>query len=102
MTKQLYLIDYECSQWCGGQSNVVVWAESAGAAILKASDYMEEAMLELFSTEFQELEEEEGVEFEDSAVSINSVEKFDPQHDEWGFFQDPTQSEFYPIIGKPD
>lgn len=97
MTKQLYLIDYECAHWCGGQSNVVVWAEDEDDAREVASYHMEEEMRELFSDEYEDEEHDD-----ESSVSVNSVEEFGPAHDEWRFFLDPSQSQFYPIIGEPD
>jgi len=100
--KKLYLIDYECAHWCGGQSNVVVWAESADHASEVAEVHMEEEMRELFSGEYDSEEEDGGLYDDESAVSVNSVEEFGPSHDEWGFYQDPTQSQFYPVIGEPD
>lgn len=101
MTKQLYLIDYECAHWCGGSSNVVVWAEGEDDAREVASYHMEEEMRELFSGEYEDAEEED-VLYDESAVSINSVEEFGPDHEEWQFFLKPSQSQFYPIIGEPD
>lgn len=103
MTKQLYLIDYESAHWCGGSSNVVVWAENKNHASELAEVHMEEDMRELFSGEYALTEDEEGDWYtEESAVSVNSVEEFGPTHDEWQFFLDPSQSQFYPVIGEPD
>lgn len=103
MTKQLFIIDYECAHWCGGPSNVVVWAEDADDAREVASYHMEEEMRELFSDEYRDECDEEDCEHSDeSAVTINSVEEFGPDHEEWQFFLDPSQSQFYPIIGEPD
>ena len=96
---QLYLIDYESSQWCGGSSNVVVWAKDESDAEDKAVLHMEESMRELFSTEYEELLEEEGEGAdEDQAYTINSIEVFDPSHKCWQFYMDPTQAEFFPLI----
>lgn len=97
MTKQLYLIDYECAHWCGGPSNVVVWAEGEDDAREVASYHMEEEMRELFSDEYEDEEHDD-----ESSVSVISVEEFGPDHEEWKFFLDPSQSQFYPIIGEPD
>lgn len=97
MTKQLYLIDYECAHWCGGSSNVVVWAENKNHARELAEVHMEEDMRELFSGEYEDEKHDD-----ESAVSVNSVEEFGSIHDEWQFFLDPSQLQFYPIIGEPD
>lgn len=104
MTKKLFLIDYECAHWCGGSSNVVVWAETGDEAIILASDHMEEAMRELFSSEYDDWDEDapDGGTYDESAVAINFVEEFGPEHEQWGYFQMPSQSEFYPVIGEQD
>jgi hypothetical protein len=102
MKKQLYIIDYENAHWCGGQSNVVVWAESKDDAVCKASNFMEENMRDLFMDHYMEegnSHDDESSYDDESAVSINSVEDFGPGHDEWKFFMDPSQSSFYPVIG---
>jgi hypothetical protein len=95
MKKQLFLIDYECAHWCGGSSNVVVWAENEDHAELLAEVHMEENMRELFCDEYAE----DGPD-DESAVTINSVEPFGPGHEQWVFFLDPTQNQFYPVIGE--
>lgn len=105
MTKQLYIIDYECAHWCGGQSNVVVWAENADHALLLAEFHMEEDMRELFSDEYNDEYDEEnecGMYDEESAVTVNSIEVFNEDHEQWKFFCDPSQEGFYPVIGEPD
>ena len=102
MTKQLFIIDYECAHWCGGQSNVVVWAENKDHARELAEVHMEEDMRELFFGEYDNSEEDGGLYDDESAVSVNSVEEFGSTHDEWQFFLDPSQLQFYPIIGEPD
>jgi hypothetical protein len=95
MTKQLFIIEYESAHWCGGQSNVVVWAEDEAHAEILAEAHMEETMRELFSDEY----EEEGLD-DESAVTINSVEPFCLGHEQWVFFLDPSQDQFYPVIGE--
>lgn len=105
MTKQLYIIDYECAHWCGGSSNVVVWAEDEDHAQLLAEDHMEEAMRELFSDEYNESwdEEDESGDYDNEcAYTVNSVETLGPGHDNWEFYLDPGQSSFYPVIGEPE
>ena len=94
--KQLYIIVYENSRWCGGELNVLVWATSEDEANELASDFMEETQRELFSD--QEDEEEEDDEYEDSAVTINSTKLLDDSdHNE---FTDRSGDEtYYPMIG---
>jgi hypothetical protein len=100
--KQRYLIDYENAHWCGGQMNVVVWAENETEAEILAADYMEETQREQFSQEYGDSVCEDEEYEDESAVSINSIELFDEGHKEWEFFMNPTQrAAFYPIIGMP-
>lgn len=95
---KLWLIDYESSQWCGGQSNVVVHAEDADHAQELASEHMDEAMRELFADHYDG-ESEDACENE-QAYSVNKVEEFNPDHDEWKFFMDEGQRRvFYPEVG---
>lgn len=100
----LWLIDYESSQWCGGQSHVVVVAETADEANYLAEDHMESTMRELFSDEYADLEAEyaeDGVDAVfDCAYTINSIEAFDENHESWKFYCDPSQEQFFPTIGK--
>lgn len=89
-----YLIEYENAHWCGGTLHVVVNANSAEEAEDKAMDHMESEQRELF---FDEYEDSNG-EFDESAVVINSIEILDEDNDYWPFYNDPSQSEFYPEI----
>jgi len=105
MTKQMYLINYDCAHWCGGDSHCVVWAEDAVEAELEAGLFMEEHMRELFQDEYNEYyddDSETGIYDNESAVSVISVELFNETHEQWKFFQDPSQAEFYPVIGTPE
>lgn len=100
--KQRYLIDYENAHWCGGQMNVVVWADDEIDAVIKASDYMEDAQREQFSDEYGDSISEDEEYADESAVSVNSVDLFDEGHDQWEFFMNPVQRDnFYPIVGMP-
>lgn len=96
MTKQLYIIDYESSQWCGGQSHCVVWAHNEEDAVHQASYHMEDEMRELFSDEYSEDEEE--CDSMECAYTVNSVEPFDETHEYWKFFKDESQSQFFPLV----
>lgn len=109
MTKQLYIIDYECAHqcahWCGGSSNVVVWAEDEDHALSLAESHMEEEMRELFSDEYNDVydeELEEGDYDQEYDYIVNSVEAFGPGHDQWNFYLDPGQSIYYPVVGEPE
>lgn len=42
MQKQLWVIDYECAHWCGGQSHCLVWAEDEDVARDEADVFMDE------------------------------------------------------------
>lgn len=103
MNKKLWLIDYENAHWCGGQLNVVVWAETADEALYLAEGHMEDEQRELFSDHAEEQceEDEDDSILMESFVSVNSVVEFNEDHDEWKFFQMPGQSSFYPVIGEP-
>lgn len=98
MTKQLYIIDYESSQWCGGQSHCVVWATDADDAVDQASVYMEEEMRELFSGEYDDAENEGECCVDDCAYAVNGVELFDETHEYWKFFKDESQIQFFPMV----
>lgn len=104
--KKLYLIEYENAHWCGGESHVVVWAHSEDDAQEEASLHMEEAMRELYSTEYEEQAAEYGEEEspydEESAYIVNAVDEFGPEHSHWEYYQDPGQAEFYPVVGTKD
>lgn len=94
-----YIITYENAHWCGGELHVVVnAAESAEDAEIQASDWMEETQRELFSTEYDE-QENEGADYSDEcAYTINSVEILDVNNEHWKFYTDPSQSSFYPEL----
>jgi hypothetical protein len=100
LMKKLYLIDYENAHWCGGQLNVVVWAHDEEDAIVEAEYHMEEEQRELFSDEYNDEEDKEYA--DDQAYTVNSVEPFDENHEQWKFYQDSSQSSFYPVVGSPD
>lgn len=99
--KQLFIIKYENAFWCGGELNVCVWALNPDDAVNEASDHMEESQRDLFQTEIDEDIAEGGNADEDTQSTVTSVEFFNKDHNEWEFYQNPTQSEFYPVIGQP-
>lgn len=95
--KKLYLINYESAQWCGGDSHCVARAYNCEYAVDVASEHMDTEMLELFSDEIEEEYGEDGL--DEQAYIVISVEEFGPEHKHWKWFNDETQSQFYPVIG---
>lgn len=90
-----FLIEYENAHWCGASGTFcVVNANSADEAVMIASDHMEEEMRELFAEEYSEEDPHE----DESAVSVTYVEEFDETNENWKWYQDPTQSQFYPEV----
>ena len=99
MTQQLYLINYQSLQWCGGMSKCVVLATDPVNAEYIAEEFMDTSMRELFSEEYAEDLEEGGIADEDYAYSLDSIEEFGPEHDEWQWFMNEVQrTNFYPCI----
>lgn len=101
----LYIIKYDCAHWCGADHNVLVYADSTEQAKLRAELHMEEEMRELFRDEYNDEfceEDEQGMYDDESAVNVISVELFNEGHEDWVYYCDPSQSEFYPVIGEPD
>lgn len=96
--KQRYLITYESLHWCGGESHVVVWAERSEEAELRADYFMEETMRELFSEEIAE----EGMDDDECQYAVTCVEVLNETSEHWVYYNDPSQSSFYPEIGEPD
>ena len=104
MHKNLYIIEYDCAHWAGACETVLVWAANKYDAVDAAEVHMEETMRELYSGEYDVTYDEEYCEngYEDeSAFNVLSVELFDTEHPEWQYYQEATQSEFYPVIGEP-
>lgn len=94
----LWIIDYESSRWCGGQSYVVVRAATSMEAEDKACGHMADVMYELFGTEDEEAAEE-GYDIDEVSYTVSSVEPFDEDHDCWNYYLDPVQrANFYPTI----
>ncbi len=100
--KQLYLIEYENSHWCGGNLNVVVWAENEDDASYVAGDHMDECQRELFDDHYESEidDEDEREEAQGCPTSVISVEAFDRHHEQWKYFIDPSQHSFYPVVGE--
>jgi predicted glycosyl hydrolase (DUF1957 family) len=96
--KQRFIITYESMHWCGGESHVVVWAEDAEDAVFRAEYFMEENMRELFSEEIAEEEMDD----DECQHTVTSVEVLDETSEYWTYYNDPSQSSFYPEIGEPD
>lgn len=94
----LYLIEYECAHWCGGNSHCVVEATDVDAAVMLASEHMQEAMYELFHNAYTEDEVEGGNYGEEASFTVNSVVSFDETHEHWKYYIDPAQSQFFPKV----
>ncbi len=92
--KQLYVIEYESTQWCGGQSYCVAWATSEDEAEDLSEWHREDTMRELFSGEYEDEPELEG----DPASTVNSCELLvGSEYEE--FYNDPQQRDnFYPCV----
>lgn len=93
---KLFLIDYESSQWCGGSSHCVVRAEDEDDAKILAEEHMETEMRELFSSEYDDADEDSCD--DECAYTVNSVEEFDESHECWKWYIDPQQSQFFPLV----
>lgn len=104
MNKQLFIIEYESAHWCGGQSHCVVWAVNADDAKLEAGLHMDEHMYELFQDEYDDERDEDGNgEYDDEqCYTVNWCELLTVEHSHWPYYEDPSQSEFYPEIGTPE
>jgi hypothetical protein len=104
MPKQLYIIQYNSAHWCGGESHCVVWAYNADEAVLEASDFMEDNMRELFSSEYDDEFDEEneaGAYDDEQAYTVDWCELLTPEHEHWEYYVNLTQADFYPEIGSP-
>jgi hypothetical protein len=82
----------------------VVWAYNADEAVLEASDFMEDNMRELFSSEYDDEFDEEneaGAYDDEQAYTVDWCELLTPEHEHWEYYVDATQADFYPEIGSP-
>ncbi len=104
MTKQLFIITYGLSTWCGtARTCVCVWALDEDDAKDLASEHMEEEMRELFADDYAVLLQLGKEADEDCAYSVNSVEILDGYNENWKNYWDPVQqANFYPIIGSQE
>jgi len=91
---KLYIITYDSAHWCGGELNCVVTAASPEHAVLLAEHHMAECQLELFDDEYQE---EEWLQ-DECPYQVTSVEVLDPSNEHWEFYNNPSQSSFYPVV----
>jgi hypothetical protein len=94
MEKQLYVIEYESSQWCGGGLYCVAWATSEEDAENEASLWMEESMRELFSSEY----DDEDCNDEDCAYTVNSVQLMAGSDFEQYYNMPDQRAAFYPCV----
>lgn len=95
MEKQLYVIEYESSQWCGGGLYCVAWATSEEEAVLEADVWMEESERELFSDEYAD---DEGCNDEECAYTVNSVQLMAGSEFEEYYNMPDQRAEFYPCV----
>ena len=100
--KPLWVIDYECPEWCGGQSYCLVWAEDEDEARDEAAVFMDEQMRELFVDEIGDAySEDEDYDDIGPMYAVNSVE-LATESDNWEFISNYTQQiNFYPLVN-PD
>jgi hypothetical protein len=100
MKKQLYVIEYESSQWCGGMLHCVAWAESEDDAENEASLWMEESQRELFSDEYDDREyshngcDDDG----ECAYTVNSVQLMAGSEFEEYYNMPDQRAAFYPCV----
>lgn len=93
--KQIYIIDYESSQWCGGGLHCLVMADSEDHAEMIADNFMEDTQRELFGDHY-DAEDSDGNE-EDCAYTVNSTELLaGSEHEKYA--ADPSQESFYPKV----
>ncbi len=93
MEKQLYIIEYDNSRWCGGTLHCVAWATSTDDAEDEASNFMDSSQYELFSDSYEEEENEE-----ECYYTVNSVELLIGSEYEQ-YYNDPQQRHaFYPCV----
>ncbi len=94
MEKQLYIIDYESSQWCGGGLHCVAWATSEDDAVEEASTWMEECQRDLFGSEYND----EDANDEDCAYTVNSVQLMEGSGFEEYYNDLQQRRAFYPCV----
>lgn len=92
--KQLYIITYENSHYCGGELHCLVWAEDEFEAEMLAADFMDETQRELFSREYCEDFDEDEI---DCPTSVTDVELLAGSDFE-KYVADPSQASFYPYV----
>lgn len=88
----LYLIYAESVNYCGYGQHFVTEALSEDHAKEKVEGAVEEYF---FEQDQDQILEEYGPDYDECYGTIISVEPFDPTHESWKFYKDPTQSEFY-------
>jgi hypothetical protein len=91
----LYLVYAESANYAGYGQHFVVEAPNAGEVEALVSDDIEDYFYEQDSDQLKEELAEEEWEAIDTYGSIERVEEFGPEHEQWKYYQDPTQAEFY-------
>jgi hypothetical protein len=88
----LYIIYAESANYCGYGQHFVVEADSETQAEELALDATEDYFREQDESQLEEEEHDlDGMMYS----SIMTTEPFDPAHDSWKYYQDPSQAEFY-------
>jgi hypothetical protein len=88
----LYIIYCESANYCGYGQHFVVEADNETQAEELALDATEDYFREQDESQL----EEEGFDLDGMMYSsIMTTEPFDPAHDSWKYYQDPSQAEFY-------
>lgn len=96
--KQLYIIEFENTHWCGGVLHCVAWANSEQEAEDAAESHMNNEQWELFSDHY-----EDEPEYDDGCYyTVNSVELLEGSEYE-KYYADPDQRKaFYPCVNEEE
>ena len=88
----LFIVYAESANYAGYGQRFVVEASNT----FEAEDLAQIAANDYFLEQDRDQLEEEGVDLDDVLFStIETVEKFDENHECWQFYLDPSQEEFY-------
>ncbi len=94
--QELYIIEYENAQWCGGTLHCVVWAEDETEAEDLASEHMEQEQRELYSDHYDDAD---GGGYDDeSAFSVTLVQPLKGSEYEEFYADSVQRANFYPLV----
>jgi hypothetical protein len=96
MEKQLYIIEYENSHYCGGGLHCLVWAESENDAEESASSWMEECQYELFSDEYEDYDIDDECPYSVTSCELLETSEFKQ------YVAMPDQGSFYPVVNSKE